>query len=44
MNKTELLIEAIRYKQGFELLYQYFDSISEEEQIEVGNKLDELGL
>lgn len=38
------LQEAEKYKQGFEILNQYFDSIDDEFKPEVHNKLVELGL
>lgn len=39
-----LKAELKRYKKGFTLLYQYFDSISDEEQIKIGKKLEKLNL
>jgi len=32
------------YKKGFEILSEYFDSISEEERTEVSNRLEKVGL
>lgn len=41
---AEKILELEKYKKGFELLYPYFDSISDEEQIKVGKKLNKLKL
>lgn len=46
-NKEKIIIlnkELKRYKKGFILLYQYFDSISDEEQIKVAKQLKKLNL
>ena len=36
--------ELLKYKKGFNLLNEYFDSISDEEQKIVGKKITKLGL
>jgi soluble cytochrome b562 len=36
--------EAEKYKKGFDILMDYFDSIPDEEQIIVDEQLEELGL
>jgi hypothetical protein len=41
---NKLLDEAIKYKQAYEILIEYFDSISDEEKPKVDKKLKELGL
>ena len=33
-----------RYKKGYEILHQYYDSISDEEKPAVNKQLDEIGL
>lgn len=36
--------EKARYKKGYEILMEYFDSISDEEKPEVSKRLEEVGL
>ena len=36
--------KASKYEKGFDILYEYFDSIADEEKEEVSNKLDKLKL
>lgn len=46
-DKEEIVLlekELEKYKKGFALLYQYFDSISDEEQIKVVKQLKKLKL
>jgi len=33
-----------KYEEGFDILYEYFDSISDEEKPEVNRRLKEIGL
>jgi predicted CopG family antitoxin len=43
-SKDELIDEMWKYKKGFEILMEYFDSISDEEKPKVHKQLFELGL
>ena len=38
-SKEFLYSEAVRYEKGFNILYEYFDSISDEEKEEVNKRL-----
>lgn len=43
-SKDILIDEIEKYKAGFNILIEYFDSIAEEEKPEVHKRLKELGL
>lgn len=47
--KDKIIIKSLRndlkkYKKGFDILHEYFDSISDEEQPKVFKRLKKLGL
>ena len=43
-NITKLIKEKEKYRKGFDILMDYFDSISDEEKPEVDRQLKEIGL
>ena len=41
---TEAQQNMMKYEKGYHILYQYYDSISDEQQVIVSKKLEKLGL
>lgn len=44
LQDNKIFLESINYKKAFDILYEYFDSIADEEKSKVDKKLKRLGL